>query len=184
MRYTVHSAETAPEASKETLVGAKKAFGFLPNLLGMMAEAPALVKGYVTLSGIFDSSSLTATEKQIVLITTSVENGCEYCVAAHSVIASMQKVDHAIVDALRNGKPIADAKLEALHRFTALVVKSRGWPSEQDVATFQAAGYTRANILEVVLGVSLKTMSNYANHVAGTPIDDAFVTAIWKKEAA
>lgn len=183
MSYTIHDPDTAPAAAKELLSGAKKAFGFVPNLLGTMAEAPALAKAYTTLSRIFEESSFSAAERQVVLLTTSYENECEYCVAAHSVIAGMQKVPEAVIGAIRDGKPIADAKLEALRRFTAAVVDSRGWPDERQTAAFLSAGYGRQQVLEVVLGVGLKTLSNYTNHIAATPLDAPFARAQWSKAA-
>lgn len=183
MAYTVHTVETAPEAAKETLAGAQKAFGFLPNLLGVMAEAPALVTAYVTLNRLFQETSFSATERQIVLLTASYENGCEYCVAAHSTMAGMQKVPADAVQAIRDGRPIADKKLEALRRFTATVVTSRGWPQETDIEAFLSAGYGKAQILEVILGVGFKTLSNYTTHVTHTPLDQAFAAAAWSKAA-
>ncbi len=183
MTYTVHSPEIAPAAARETLAGAKKAFGFVPNLLGVMAEAPALVKAYTTLSRIFDETSFSPAERQVVLLTVSYENGCEYCVAAHSVIAGMQKVPPVVVDSIRSGNPITNPKLEALRRFTAAVVEMRGWPSEDDTNAFLNAGYTKAQVLEVILGVGMKTLSNYTNHVAETPLDPAFANAAWSKAA-
>ena len=181
--YTPHSIETAPPAAKDILAGAAKAYGFIPNLLGVMAEAPALLKAYTTLSSIFEDSGLTATERQIVLLSASFENGCDYCMAAHSVIAGMQKVPAAVVGAVRDGTPIDDPKLEALRRFTAAVVSTRGRPSATDTAAFLGAGYSRARVLDVVLGVGLKTLSNYTNHIAETPLDEAFAAAAWSKAA-
>lgn len=183
MTYPVHTIESAPEAAKETLTAAKNAYGFVPNLLAVMAEAPALVKAYVALSRIFDETSLTPTERQVVLLTTSYENGCEYCVAAHSVIAGMQKVPTDAVQAIRDGRPIADKKLEALHRFTAAIVTTRGFPTESDTKAFIAAGYSKAQALDVVLGVGVKTLSNYTNHIAHTPLDAGFSNAAWSKAA-
>ena len=183
MAYTVHTAETAPAAARDILAGAKKNLGFVPNLLGVMAESPALLKAYATLSGIFDETSFNATERQVVLLAVSYENDCGYCVAAHSAIAGMQKVPNDVVKAIREGRPIADAKLEALRRLAAAVVASRGWPSEADTKSFLAAGYGRRQVLEVVLGVGMKTLSNYANHVAKTPLDQAFAPVAWSKAA-
>ena len=183
MTYAVHTVDTAPEAAKETLANAQKAFGFLPNLLGVMAEAPALVKAYTTLARIFDETSFSPTERQVVLLTASYENGCDYCIAAHSVISGMQKVPSDVVQAIRDGKPIAERKLEALRQFTAAVVASRGWPSEADTKAFLNLGYTRQQILEVVLGIGLKTLSNYTNHNTETPLDAAFAKAACSKAA-
>ncbi len=183
MTYTVHSVESAPESAKTTLTEAKKTYGFLPNLLAVMAEAPALLKAYRALSGLFEETSLSPSERQVVLLTTSYENGCEYCVAAHSVIAAMQKVPPDVVQAIRDGKPIADRKLDALRRFTAAVVTSRGRPSDAETETFLNAGYRTQQVLEVVLGVGIKTLSNYTNHLADTPLDQAFAKAEWSKAA-
>lgn len=183
MTYAIHTVATAPEAARETLAAAGKAYGFVPNLLAVMAEAPALLKAYTIVVGLFDQTSLSASERQVVLLTASYENRCEYCVAAHSVIAGMQKVPQAVVSAIRDGRLIPDAKLEALRAFTAAVVNSRGLPSDADTAAFLAAGYSRTQILEVVLGVGVKTLSNYTNHAADTPLDQAFAPAAWSKAA-
>lgn len=183
MNYTVHTPDTAPQAAKETLDQVARAYGFLPNLIGLMAEAPALAKSYFHLAGLFEETSFSPTERQIVLLTTSYENACDYCVAAHTVIADMQKVPQPVVEAIRNGTPIADPKLELLRRFTAEVVTSRGRPSDELSHAFLAAGFSRAQILEVILGVGLKTISNYTNHIARTPVDRAFSGAVWSKAA-
>jgi uncharacterized peroxidase-related enzyme len=183
MSYTIHTPETAPEAAKDVLTGAKKAFGFVPNLLAVMAEAPTLVNAYTTLDGLFAKTSLTPTERQTVLLTVSYENDCEYCVAAHSVIAGMQKVPADVIEALRNGVAHRDGKLEALRRFTSALVHTRGWLSKPEVEAFLAAGYGRQQVLEVMLGVGLKTLSNYTNHIAETPLDAAFGPAAWSKAA-
>ena len=183
MSYIVHSPESAPAGAKEMLSAVQKGFGFVPNMLGVMAEAPTLLNAYRTVAGIFDETSLTPAERQTVLLTVSYDNNCEYCMAAHSVIAGMQNVPQAVVAALRSGAPIADNKLEALRRFTSAVVTSKGHPSKPDLAAFAQAGYGPQQVLEVVLGVGLKTMSNYANHIAGTPLDSAFAPAAWSKAA-
>lgn len=177
----VQSVESAPDASRDLLKSAGSKFGFVPNLLGMFANAPALLEGYLTLAAIFDKASLSPVERQIVLLAASFENGCEYCMAAHTAIAGMQKVDQAVIGALRDGQPIADAKLEALRSFTAEAVRTRGWPSAETVARFTGAGYTPAQALEVILGIGVKTLSNYANHLAATPLDAAFAPVKWSK---
>lgn len=179
MNFPVHTIDSAPEAARPTLEAALKGYGFVPNLLGMMAAAPALVSGYATLSRIFDETSLTPAERQVVLLTVSFENACDYCMAAHSTIAAMQQVPGGVVDALRRGDSLPDDRLETLRRFTAAVVTTRGWPAEVDVKDFVDAGFGSQQVLEVVLGVGLKTLSNYANHLAETPVDAAFHSAAW-----
>lgn len=183
MSYTVHTIETAAESAKPALVATKEAYGFVPNLLAVMAEAPMLLKAYRALSELFEETSLSPSERQVVLLTASYENGCEYCVAAHTVVAAMDKVPVDVVSAIRDGKPIADRKLEPIRRFTATVVASRGWPSDAETEAFLNAGYGKQQVLEVVLGVGIKTLSNYTNHIAHTPLDRAFATAAWRRAA-
>lgn len=175
----VHTIESAPEGSKAALEGAQKAYGFLPNLTATFAESPAMVEAYGVLAGHFEKTDLTPTERQIVLMTTSRENGCTYCMAAHSTIAQMQKVPADALEAVRNDTAITDPKLQALQAFTARVHETRGNVSEADLAAFHAAGYTKGNILDVILGAGLKTMSNYTNHIAETPLDDVFQANAW-----
>lgn len=184
MSFPQHSIDSAPDGSKAILEGANKALGFVPNLYATMADAPALLEGYTSLSAIFDKTALSPTERQIVLLTASFENGCDYCMAAHTAISGMQKVPDDVVQALRDGTPIADAKLEALRVFTRRLVQARGWAEAGDVEALLDAGYERSTVLEVVLGVGLKTMSNYTNHLANTPLDPAFEPARWERPAA
>ena len=176
--FTVHTVESAPDGAKETLQGVQKAFGFVPNLLGTMAGAPALLKAYLTVTRLFDETSLSASERQVVLLAASAANGCEYCLAAHTAIASMQRVPAAVIAAARAGRRIEDATLEALRLFATAVTARRGHPNAQETDAFLAAGYSDQQVLEVVLGVGMKTLSNYTNHIAGTPIDAVFADAL------
>tara|TARA_R110000787_G_scaffold16622_11_gene50447 strand:- start:667 stop:1233 length:567 start_codon:yes stop_codon:yes gene_type:complete len=179
--------ESAPAESKPFLQGAKDAFSFVPNLLGNMAVSPALLEGYMTLAGIFDKSNLSETERQIILMTNNRLNGCTYCMAAHTTISKMARVPADVINALRENTPIADPKLEALRQFAAIINETKGWPAESDVDAFLAAGYTKQTVMEVILGTSLKVMSNYTNHIAQTELDAAFVPNAWsspKKAAA
>lgn len=183
-KFTIHTKETAPETSVALLHGTEKAFGFIPNLVGMMAESPAVAKGYLNIAQIFDETSFSPTQRQVVILTASLYNECHYCMAAHSVIAEMQKVPQDVVDAIRNDEPIADVKLEALRQFTIQVVDKRGWVSNDDIQAFIDAGYTKQQILEVILGVSFKTLSNYVNHITDTPVDTAFAKKAWTSPAS
>jgi len=174
-----HTLESAPAAAKPILESAKRALGFVPNLYAGMAEAPAILEGYTTLSGIFDKSDLIATERQIILMTNNRLNGCVYCMAAHTTISQGAGVPDDVIESLREGTPIADAKLEALRRFAEVINETRGWPTDADLDAFFAAGYTHQSVLEVILGTSLKVLSNYTNHVAQTPLDKAFEPNAW-----
>ena len=114
MTYTIYTVEDAPEGARATLTGVKKALGFVPNMLGTMAGAPALLEAYQTAGALFDKTSLSTTERNVVVLVTSVENRCEYCVSVHTALAAMQKVPGDVVQSIRNGVAITDPKLEAL----------------------------------------------------------------------
>jgi uncharacterized peroxidase-related enzyme len=178
-KVPVHTTETAPEGARHALESAQTSFGFVPNLIGMLAEAPAAAEAYLALGKIFAGSSLSPVEQQVVLLTTSFSNRCAYCMAAHSAIAAMQGVEPEAVAALRDGRRLADSRLEALRSLTARVVEARGWVDDEALADFMAAGYSRSQLLEVILGVAMKTLSNYANHLAETPLDDVFRDQAW-----
>ncbi|WP_089164886.1 carboxymuconolactone decarboxylase family protein [Caballeronia sordidicola] len=182
--FIAHAIETAPEASKATLEAVKSAFGFVPNLQANMAESPELLAGYSALWDLFSKSTLTPHEQQVVYLTSNFENNCHYCMAGHTTLAKMIKVDEGVIAALRAGTEIPDAKLEALHRFTTLVVRERGFVADADVAAFISAGYTRQNVLEVVLGVATKVMSNYTNHIVHTKLDAFMEGNEWTKPVA
>ncbi len=183
-QFTRHTIETAPTNSKPHIEDATRGIGFLPNLLATMAESPAMLEAYLTLAGIFDKTGLSETERQIILMTNNRLNGCIYCMAAHTTISQMKGVPADVVTALRENKPIADEKLEALRVFAEVINTSRGWPEESDLQAFLAAGYNEANVLEVILGTSLKVLSNYTNHIADTPLDDPFAKNAWSAPQA
>ncbi|MDE1150215.1 MAG: carboxymuconolactone decarboxylase family protein [Azospirillaceae bacterium] len=182
--FTAYTIETAPEAARPTLQGVKGAFGFVPNLQAHMAESPELLAGYSSLWDLFSKSTLTPHEQQVVYLTSNFENECHYCMAGHTTLAKMQKMDPAVIEALRAGTPLPDQRLEALHAFTTLVVRNRGWVDDAAVDAFINAGYTRRNVLEVVLGVATKVMSNYTNHIVHTPLDGFMHGNEWTKPAA
>lgn len=180
MGIKVNTIETAPRESKQTLENVKKAFGFVPNLFGVFSHSPETAEAYLKVSELFESSSLSPTEQQIVLLSASVENECDYCVAAHTVVAGMQKVPAEIVEAIREGSGIANTKLEALRNFATELTVKRGVVSETVAENFFKAGYSEKNALEVILGITQKTLSNYVNHLADTPLDQAFASAEWQ----
>ena len=179
--YQVHDPATAPEGSREILEGAKENLGFVPNLYAVFAEAPTALAANSKLGDLFGSSSLTPTEQNVVLLAVSAANSCDYCMAAHTAIANMSKMPQDVIEALRTGKPIADPKLQALRVYVQETVELRGWPTEEARKSFSEAGYTRQNALEVVLGVTMKTLSNYTNHLASTPLDAQFEPYAWQK---
>ncbi len=181
--FNSYSLDTVPEAGRETLETVQKAYGFVPNLIGTMVESPALARAYLEIGKTFGESSLSPTEQQVVLLTVSRFNECEYCVAAHSTVATLGDVPASIVDALRDDRPLDDPRLESLRRFTLQVLERRGWAGEDAVEAFLGAGFNRAQLLDVVLGVAMKTLSNYTNHIAKPKLDAAFQAAEWRAPA-
>lgn len=177
--FKTHTIDSAPAAARPLLEGAKANFGFLPNLLGNMATAPATLEGYLTIAGIFNKTNLSETERQIILMTNNRLNGCEYCMAAHTTLSKMGGVPQDVIDALRNNTAIADRKLEALRMFTAEVNQTRGHPSKTTTDNLLAAGYTEQTILEVILGTAMKLLSNYVNHITKTEVDGVFQANAW-----
>ncbi|WP_444927854.1 carboxymuconolactone decarboxylase family protein [Microbulbifer sp. TRSA002] len=182
VNFTRYTIETAPEASKPTLEAAKKKMGFVPNLMATMAESPVMVESYLTLMGIFDKSRLSETEREIILMTNSRLNGCTYCMAAHTAVCKMAGVDENLIKALRSGKKLDDPKLEALRAFSVIINEKRGWATEEEVEAFLAVGYTKETVLEVIVGTSLKVLSNYSTHNLNVSLDDAFLPMAWSKD--
>jgi uncharacterized peroxidase-related enzyme len=175
----IHDEASAPEAAKATLAGVRKSFGFIPNVLGELAGNPAVLDAYLALSGFAGKAGFTALETQVVQIAVSVENECHFCVAAHTAVAKSQKLEDAVIAAVRERRPIADARLEALRVFTQKVVINRGFVSDADVAGFKAAGWTDAAILGVILNAAMKSITNYVNHIAETPLNPQFEAFAW-----
>lgn len=178
------AADAVPEAARPYLEQAGRKFGFVPNLLSVLAESPATLNGYLTLSGILAQGTFSAAEQQLILITASTVNGCSYCVAAHTMGAKGAGLAEDAIEAVRAGTPIADPRLAALHDFTVRVVEKRGWLAADEVDAFLDAGFTKAQVLEVLLAVALKTISNYSNHLAETPLDAGFEPARWEATRA
>ncbi|MGY8914206.1 MAG: carboxymuconolactone decarboxylase family protein [Flavobacteriales bacterium] len=177
----VHTIESAPENSKPLLENSLKSFGMIPNLHGVLAESPGILEAYQTLHSLFENSSFNNDELTVVWQTINVEHGCHYCVPAHTGIAQMMKVDGAITEALRNRTEMPNDKLQTLHDMTLSIVRNRGIVTDAELEAFYAAGYNQRQLLEIILGLSQKVLSNYVNHIAETPVDKAFEKFTWKK---
>lgn len=177
----IHNSETAPEGSKLLLENSQKAYGMIPGLHGVLAGAPKILEAYQTLHQLFTETSFNEEELTVVWQTINVEHACHYCVPAHTGIAKMMKVDDTITEALRNKTRLENPKLEALRTLTLSIVRNRGNVTQNDIEAFYANGYTEAQVLEIILGLSQKTISNYVNHIANTPVDTAFKKFAWSK---
>lgn len=178
--FRLHDQATAPRDAHDSLAAVQEKYGFVPNLMAIMAEAPPLLQAYLTLSQLLAQSTLSAQERNLLLLAISVANGCDYCVAAHTLGARTAELPDAVIEAVRENTPVADPKLEALRQLAQSVANDRGRPEPAIVRAFFDAGYSQANLLEVILAVGMKTLSNYTNHIANTPLDAAFSTAAWR----
>ncbi|SRX75209.1 carboxymuconolactone decarboxylase family protein [Aequorivita antarctica] len=178
----VHNIKSAPEESQALLEQSLKANGMIPGLHGVLAGAPGLLEAYQTIHKLFTESSFNNEELTVVWQTINVEHACHYCVPAHTGIAKMMKVDDAITDALRNETPLENAKLEVLRTMTLTIVRNRGQVTQDDLDAFYTAGYEERQVLEIILGLSQKVISNYTNHIANTPVDAPFQKFAWSKD--
>jgi len=168
--------ESAPEKSKEILQAAEDKLGFVPNMYKYFANSPALFQTYAKGYEAFrNDTGFSPAEQEVVFLTASVENDCHYCKAAHAFLAnSTSNVPEQVTDAILHGKEITDEKLNALHKLTLKVIEKKGWLSRSDIEEFTSAGYEEKNVLDVITGVAVKTLSNFTNHITQVPIDDAF----------
>jgi uncharacterized peroxidase-related enzyme len=167
--FRLHTLDTAPEASRNGLEQVKQKFGRVPNFFAVAAESPAAVNAYLSLSNIFRTTALTPAEQQIVILTASVENKCDYCVAAHSRGAKAAGVPEDVINAITARNRLKNPKIEALRHLVSQIVEERGWLSDADVQAFLGSGYTKAQLLDVMVGVSMKTLSNDINHLTDPP---------------
>ena len=174
--FTIHTADSAPEGSREALEALEQNVGFIPNLAGTIAGSPVALGGFVAMQSGLRRSALTPAEREIVGLTVSRENGSAYSMAAHSTFAERAGLAPDEIGALREGGTLADARHEALHAFTAELLQSHGRVAADDLL---AAGYTAEQALEVVTQVAYTTMANFAAGVAGTPVDAAFEGYAW-----
>jgi uncharacterized peroxidase-related enzyme len=176
--------ENTDATSSQILETTQSKLGFIPNMYAGMANNTALLESYVSAYNSFRANSgFSPQEQEVVFLSIAFENGCEYCVAAHSFVGDkMTNVPTEVTDAIRNNTEIPDEKLKALSLFSKVITLKRGMPSEADVEHFRNAGYTDQHVLGVIAGVGVKTMSNYFNHVFKTPVDATFKSRLWKKE--
>lgn len=182
MKIELITSDNASPTIKPLLDQVQAKYGFLPNTYGVFAHSPLAAQAYLQLTDLIGSqSTLTPQEAQVVMLSASVENGCEYCVAAHTVVAGMHKTPADAVQSIRDNADLTDPRLAALSSFTRSLVKNRGWVPEAEQQAFLGAGFTVGQVFDVITIVALKTLSNYANHLGDPKVDDAFASAAWKR---
>lgn len=176
-----HDPETAPEASRPRLEALEHARGGIGNMFAVLASSPAVLNGYLALgSQLLEHGALTRAEQAIVMLTVSREHGCRYCVPVYSRMAERLGLAAELIRAVRMGDAIADVRFAALRDFTTALVRRRGKVGDEQVRTFLAAGFDRSQVLEVLAGIALKTMTNYLTQFADVPLDDDLLPFTWE----
>ena len=155
----------------------------LPNMFGVLANSPAVVNAYAAMQGALADSGLTQAEQQVSILAIAAENGCTYCVPAHTMAAAKAGLDDAHIEALRDGRDLDDPKLNALKEFALTVVRKRGRVDDTEIDAFLKAGFRDTDILDVILTAAMKTITNYTNHIAHVPLDEAFEPKRWEDPA-
>ncbi len=167
----------APAASQPMLEAVKKQLGVAPNLFRLVANSPAALEGYLGMNSALGKGALPAQTRERIALAVAEINGCDYCLSAHTYLGkNLAKLDDAEITANRSGAS-NDPKADAAVRFAAKVVHARGHVGEEDVRAVKAAGYSDAQVIEIVMHVALNTWTNYINEVAKTEIDFPVVTA-------
>jgi len=180
LRFNPHTLETAPAGSLELLRRVQNGFGFLPTLFAKLAESSVALAAYLDLRAHFERCSLSPIEQQVVALAVSVENGSTFCTSAHSYAARhLAGLSEECIDALRENRQLPDPRLEVLAQFTRDVVRERGRLDNGDLNVFLAAGYSMEQALDVVLGVALKTFTNYASHIVRPSLNEEFEAERW-----
>ena len=182
--FTLHETATAPAASVELLDDVRKGLGFVPNLQRVMAESPAALEAHSMLLGIAEKTRFSPVERNIAYLSIIYENECAYCMAGHTNLSRMARVSEDDITAVREGRPIADPKLEALRHFAAVLTRNRGVVSPAEVAAFKKAGYDNRAILDLLVLAATKLIANYTNHLADPPLDPFLKGAEWKAPQA
>ncbi|MDF1586734.1 carboxymuconolactone decarboxylase family protein [Marinimicrococcus flavescens] len=171
------SIDAAPAAAQPLLGGVQKMLGSVPNLFRITANSPASLEGYLGLNGALAKGSLKPQTRERIALAVAQINGCDYCLSAHSYLAkNLAKLDDAEIAANRNGTS-SDPHADAAVRFAVKLVRERGRVSDTDVSAVRMAGYSDAEIVEIVAHVALNTLTNYLNEAFRTPIDFPVVSA-------
>jgi uncharacterized peroxidase-related enzyme len=177
--FTLHSPDTSTEPSATLLQDVIEQVGFLPNVFAVSAGAPPALAAFMALNEQFALTGFSDLEREIIHTATSVENAAPYCVAGHTAFADMLNLDENAIEAVRGAGQVEDQKLEALRTFTRQVVDNRGDVSDGELAAFLAAGYSQDQVIEVILGITVKIFTNFTSKITAIPLDDAFSPYVW-----
>ena len=173
---TPASIAAAPVAAQSSLEAVEKQLGVAPNLFRVVANSPAALQGYLGLHGALGHGELDAATRERIALTVAEINGCDYCLSAHTYLGkNVAKLSEAELERNRDATS-DDAKAAAALRFAAAVTRQRGHVADEEVLAVKRAGYSDAQIVEIIVHVALNTLTNYVNEVAQTAIDFPRVT--------
>lgn len=178
MTFHAHDAETAPVGARSTVQAITDKFGYLPAPVALMAESPELLLAFTRSNALFEKTTLTPLEREVVILTIATGNDCHVCVAMHTAALTRAGAPAEVTTALRSGTPLPDPRLEALRRFTVAVLDDRGAVTDSTTDAFLVY-FTARNALEVVLGVGTFTLSTFANRMTDAPLDAPLVPFAW-----
>ncbi len=165
---------SAPAAAKELLDGMRGVFGFVPNLGYALAAEPPALAAYITMLQSLGASSLDPIAQQVAMAAASRANAADYGVAVHTTLAARLGASADIVEALRNGRPLGDPRLEAVRRFAAAIASKRTQVSDSDVNALRAVGYDHRAAVAITLAAAAKTLVNTIAHLSRPEIDAGF----------
>jgi uncharacterized peroxidase-related enzyme len=167
----------APEKSRPMLEAVNKQLGVVPNMFRLIATSPQALEGYLGLSGALGKGALPAATRERIALAVAEVNGCDYCLSAHTFLGrNLARLDDAEIAANRSGAS-NDPKADAAVRFAAQVTRTRGHIDEAELSAIKRAGYSDAQIVEIVQHVALNSWTNYFNEVFKTDIDFPVVEA-------
>ncbi len=167
--FTVLSKAEVSAVNQGIFDNLKKGLGFVPNLYAYFAKNETALSDYLSLQN--RKSTLRGKEREVINLVTSQINGCRYCQSAHTVLGKMNGFTDEQVLEIRKGEASFDSKLDALAKFTVSVVENRGRATEQSKEAFFEAGYNEANMIDVVIVIGDKIISNYIHNLTGFEID-------------
>jgi uncharacterized peroxidase-related enzyme len=175
-RLTIPAREDAPAKSQPLLDAIEKQLGVVPNLFRLVGTSPAALQGYLGLNGAL-GHTLDAKTRERIALAIAQANGCDYCLSAHTYLGlNLAKIDEIEI-ALNRAGHSGDAKADAAILFARKVLGTRGRVSDADIAAVRLAGFSEAQVIEIVANVALNVLTNYINNVAETDIDFPVVRA-------
>ncbi len=182
--FQKYTPENAPDGAGAYLSGAQQQFGFIPDPMSRMAASKSVIDGFMKANQVFEQTAFSPVEREVIVMTIGLFNGCHYCMSMHSAIMTRMEMPQPLIKALRAGKKLEDGKLDALAQFTRSVLENRGKASEASLKALLAAGYTTRSALDVVLAAGVYAITTYANRLTDAELDPAFEAFRWEPSEA